>query len=366
MPWLRVGDSAATNPIVAEVREHPDADDRTKLEVFGFVTLCATVGAQHLTDYVVSRATAADVAGSMERADRLLEQATFAGYLEPVTEIVRGQERARWRIVEDPEFIHMRTQEEVEWERRRKRDNSNPALTIPVRLRDGDACRYCGQVVRFRARTGRLAGTYDHRNPGRGAETPDDLVVACTRCNSGRKNNPHAERDYPLLPVPEKPYYSLDTVEFIKNSDWARSNGIEPPPAPKAKVQPGHVPPGHTAPEAGTPAAGEERAPQGSSDSPARQPDTAAPTPVAEARPGTPGDRPPRSSAETSRSRQESAGSLPTDPDGPGRAGSGRVGTGGNGNPARPPQKPDTPDQHDHPPKKRASRSRRRGRRGKK
>jgi len=364
MPWLRVGDSAATNPIVAEVREHPDADDRSKIEVFGFVTLCATVGAQHLTDYVITRATAADVAGSMERADLLLEQATFAGYLEPVIEVVRGHERARWRIVEDPEFIHMRTAEEVEWERRRKRDNSNPALTIPVRLRDGDACRYCGQVVKFRARTGRLAGTYDHRSPGRGAETPDDLVVACTRCNSGRKNNPHAEREYPLLPVPERPYYSLDTVEFIKSSEWARSNGITPPPAPRTKVRPGEIPPGHTPPEAGTPAAGEDSAPTGSSDSPAQEPDTAAPTPVEKARPGIPASRPPERSAETSRTRQESAGSLPTDPDGMGRGGTGRAGTGRDGDPARPPHQRKQQDQHDHPPKK--SRSRRRGRRGKK
>ncbi|MGY4845486.1 hypothetical protein ACW9PK_12190 [Kocuria sp. MNB10] len=350
------------------MREHPDADDRSKIEVFGFVTLCATVGAQHLTDYVITRATAADVAGSMERADLLLEQATFAGYLEPVIEVVRGHERARWRIVEDPEFIHMRTAEEVEWERRRKRDNSNPALTIPVRLRDGDACRYCGQVVKFRARTGRLAGTYDHRSPGRGAETPDDLVVACTRCNSGRKNNPHAEREYPLLPVPDRPYYSLDTVEYIKNSEWARSNGITPPPAPRTKVRPGEIPPGHTPPEAGTPAAGEDSAPTSSSDSPAQEPDTAAPTPVEKARPGIPAGRPPERSAETSRTRQESAGKLPTVPDGMGRGGTGRAGTGRDGDPARPPQKQNTPDNHDHPPKARASRSRsrRRGRRGKK
>lgn len=380
MPWLRIGDSAATNPIVAEVREHPDADDRTKLEVFGFVTLCATVGAQHLTDYVVSRATAADVVGSMERADLLIEQAVFAGYFEPVVEHVNGQPRQRWRIVEDPEFFHMRTEEEVEWERRRKRDNSNPALIIPVRLRDGDACRYCGQVVKFRARTGRLAGTYDHRRPGKGAEQPEDLVVACQRCNGGRKNNPHAERDYPLLPVPSKPYYSQDTVEFLKNSDWARSNGITIPNPPRTKVQPGHVPPGHQAPEPGTSAAGEDSAPTGSSDLPGT--DTADSTEVEMARPEPPPSppRPPQkcshgAPAETSRPRQESAGKHSTEPDGTGRGGSrDGVGTGRDGIQTQPPQKPSRQNKHEHintrpshdPKTKGRSRGRRRGKRGSK
>lgn len=335
MPWLKVGDTAPTNPIVAEVLEHPAADDRSKLELFGFVGLCATVAAGHLTDYVVSRATAADVAGSLQRADLLLEQAVFAGYMEPVVEDVKGKPRQRWKIVEDPDFIHMRTEEEITWERQRKRDNSRPSLIIPVRMRDGDGCRYCGQVVKFKARNGRLAGTYDHRSPGKAAQSPDDLVVACKACNSGRKNNPTAEKDYPLLPPPEKPYYSQDTCDFIAGSEWARSNGIEPPPPPRTRVEPGHVPPGHHQP--------------------------------------TPTQEPPEPpSAETSRPRQNSADIVTSGSDAPGRDGSGRAGSGRGGSPARPPQEPSRQNKHEHtntrpshdPKTKGRSRGRRRGKRG--
>lgn len=239
MPWLRTGDTAANHPIVLAPLEHHDVDERLVNEVFGFVSRCALQSTAHLTDYVVNRGTALAI-GGFQRADALLQVAIFAGYMTEVqVDLEDGQgTRTAYKIIDDPEFIHMRTREEIEWERQRKSDNSNPALIIPVRLRDGDACRYCGMVVNFRARRGRLAGTYDHREPGREA-TVDTYVVACGACNAGRSNDPAADKAYPLLPAPRKPYHSPETVEWIQNNEWAISNGYRAPKPPAKTIRPG-------------------------------------------------------------------------------------------------------------------------------
>jgi hypothetical protein len=177
-------------------------------EVFGFVMRCALQSAGHTTDYVVEEGTALLVGGT--RTDRLLELAKKAGY---ITQIRKGGVRA-WLIVDDPEFIHMRLEAEIEWERQQRADSANPALTAPVRFRDGDACRYCRKIVNWRARKGKLAGTYDHREPGKPG-TVDTLVVACGACNPGRRDRLDADERYPLLPAPTSPYYSALTAAFI-------------------------------------------------------------------------------------------------------------------------------------------------------
>lgn len=248
MPWLRIGDTAANHPIALAVLEDPAADDRLLNEVFGFVTRCALQSTAHLTDYMISRGTAIQVAG-YSRIDALLAAAIDAGYLVPAEMIIDGAARPAYKLLDDPDFIHMRTREEIEWERQRKTDNSNPALIIPVRIRDGDACRYCGLVVDFRPgqRKGRIAGTYDHREPGQPA-TVETYVVCCRACNAARGDDTNADAALPLLPEPEKPYYSAHTIEWIRTNDWAKRNGVKPPrkgkiiapgnPAPKPKATP--------------------------------------------------------------------------------------------------------------------------------
>lgn len=238
MPWLRIGDTAANHPIALAVLEDPAVDDRLLNEVFGFVTRCALQSTAHLTDYMVSRGTAIQVAG-YSRVDALLAAAITAGYLAPSEMIIDGAARSAYKLLDDPDFIHMRTREEIEWERQRKADNSNPALIVPVRLRDGDACRYCGLVVDFRPgqRKGRIAGTYDHREPGQPA-TVETYVVCCRACNAARGDDPRADAALPLLPEPERPYYSAHTIEWIRTNDWAKRNGVKPPRKGKA-IEPG-------------------------------------------------------------------------------------------------------------------------------
>jgi 5-methylcytosine-specific restriction endonuclease McrA len=215
VPWLKAGDNAATHPIAmrvaALVRAIADVvleRDVAVNEVFGFVMRCALQSAGHTTDYVVDEGTAWMLGGP--RTERLLHLATRAGYLERCK---AGGVRA-YRLVDDPDFIHMRLRADIDWERQQRKDASDPTLTVPVRLRDGDACRYCQQVVSFRARKGRQAGTYDHRIPGQPA-TVDTLVVACTACNSGRRDRDDADQRYPLQPPPRQPLYAAATAAWL-------------------------------------------------------------------------------------------------------------------------------------------------------
>lgn len=179
-------------------------------EVFGFVSMCATLSAGHGTDYVVSYGTASTV--SPARVDRLLDLAVKAGYM------TKGRQRIpdpEWVIIDDPKFLHMRTTAELAWEAQRKADSGNRLMVARVRLRDGDGCRYCGVVVIWSGdrKSGRN-GTYDHREPGKPA-TLETYVVACGNCNSERGNKPDADERVPLLPVPEQPYYSEGSRRFI-------------------------------------------------------------------------------------------------------------------------------------------------------
>jgi len=235
MPWLRTGDNVATSPRLLRIWEDPDATTALMLEAFGFLVLCASLSAAHTQDYHVSWGTAVLVA--REEASRMIDVCVRAGLLEE-TEVDGIQ---MWKIIDDPDFLHMRTKEEIDWERQRKSDNSNPELIIPVRLRDGDACRYCGQVVKWAARKGRLAGTYDHRVPGQAA-TVATMVVACKRCNSARKDNPIADEQYPLLPAPTRPYFSPETREWIAGHEWAKANGYSITSRRGKTIPPGTVP----------------------------------------------------------------------------------------------------------------------------
>jgi 5-methylcytosine-specific restriction endonuclease McrA len=240
MPWARVGDTAANHPTALAVLEHQLADERIVNELFGFVMRCSTQSAAHTTDYVINRGTAIQMAGGMQRANELLMLAVYSGYMVEQTTIDEdGTPRLGYRILDDPDFIHLRTKAEIDWERQRRNDTARPELVIPVRLRDGDACRYCLKVVRWGAQNGRLGATYDHRTPGRQATSESDLVVACRACNSGRKDNPNADQDYPLQPAPERAYFSESTVLWLREHDYVKRMGIQVPEASGKQLQPG-------------------------------------------------------------------------------------------------------------------------------
>lgn len=243
MAWLRTGDNVANHPIVLAVLEHPQATDNSVNETFGFIMRCALQSAAHFTDYVISYGTALALAGSKSQADHLLELATSAGYITPA-ETLDG--KPAFKLIEDSDFIHIRSKEEIDFERQRDRDRKDQGLTVPVWLRDGDACRYCRRIVQWSDKKSQRSGTFDHLSPGNAA-THDTYVVACRGCNSALSDLAFEERSKYLLSVPPVPHYSRAGVQYWKDTKWLKDNNVvAPKPTTSSGLKPGDFIPGAT------------------------------------------------------------------------------------------------------------------------
>ena len=216
MPWLKVSDTAAQHRIVWRALEIPGASMQSMWSLFGQVLALAVEAAAFKTDYVVERGSILKFTGTPDAAQKFIADATFCGYL--TGEVPLDDGRIAYRLVEDEDLFHMRLREEIDWENRRRNDTRNGALIVPIRARDGDACRWCGHVVYWGNQKGGRGATYDHLNPGVPAETPDDMVVACRSCNASRKDNAGWAVD--LLPAPKTPYFSA------KSAAWLTENGV--------------------------------------------------------------------------------------------------------------------------------------------
>ena len=216
MPWLKVSDTAAQHRIVWRALEIPGASMQSMWSLFGQVLALAVEAAAFKTDYVVERGSVLKFTGTPEAAEKFITDAMFCGYLTDKVPLEDG--RIAYKLVEDEDLFHMRLREEIDWENRRRNDTRNGALIVPIRARDGDACRWCGNVVYWGNQKGGRGATYDHLNPGVPAETPEDMVVACRSCNSSRKDNAGWAVD--LLPAPKTPYFSA------KSAAWLTENGV--------------------------------------------------------------------------------------------------------------------------------------------
>ena len=328
MSWLKSSDASHSHPAVFQALEHPQADDRTVNELFGCMSRCAAYVAAFEGDYVIRLGPFKQIAG-MSRWQLLADQAVSAGYANRV-ELEDGSEALR--LVEDEELFHMIPRSARDWANQRNRDARNIALTVPVRLRDGDGCRWCGVIVNWRDRKSARGGTYDHLIPGKAA-TPETFVVACKTCNSARQDD-LASWDKELYPIPSKPYYTAHSAawlashgEHVEATDGARKT------RPRA-----------SAPDDGTgPAAHSATPPAPAVQTPEQRPDPA-PEPPAE-------QAPEPDPADSGRSDQMSAiADLDlSGRDGAGRAGPGRDRPGQDGTEADliPPPKES---QHENPP----------------
>lgn len=212
MPWLKEGDAAANHPIVLAAMELEDADDRILNECFGWVNRCATQSAAYEKDYIITVGTAKLMAGSIGRYNALVKAAKFCGYITDTEISVDGETRQAFKLVEDNDLFHMILKDERAWTNQRKKDQRNPKLTVPVRLRDGDACRYCGKTVSWSDRVSGRAGSYDHTRPGEEA-TVSTYVVCCKECNGRRSNDP--DSIWNPMAAPEEPLFGPQTVEFL-------------------------------------------------------------------------------------------------------------------------------------------------------
>lgn len=370
MAWLKVGDEAATYPAFLRVDEHNDWDERLTNEMFGFLARCATQAAAHYTDYIVSLGTARLIAGG--RATELLQIAVDCELAIPVD--IDG--RRQWKLIDDEKFMHMRSKEEVDRDNQRKRDLSDHDLVMPVRIRDGDQCRYCRLVVNWGDQRGARGGTYDHRNGINGQANPGNVVVCCRACNRDRGDDPDADRRIPLLEPPALPYYKKRTAEWINESPWAKTHGTtvtassSKPSGTTGRQRPatqaGHAPTtphnsgtahhGDSDPEPGIARDSDSDRPWGiahrgdsdrapgtarpTGDSDREKTVTAAPTPsgTSERQPTAPPDPPPNSPPLTNPDQSwPMQGTTEPGIPGSGRDGSGRGGTARVGNPIPPP-----------------------------
>lgn len=218
MPWLRIGDNALTHPKMASLLEAADFDHQKKLTVWAAFVSLATISAAHLLDGVLEMGALAQVAPGMEK--EILDLMVAAEWAKREKDA-----SGRWHIVldlSDPEFVHARTKEEVERERTRRNENRNPEFAIPVRVRDGDKCRWCGRPVNFNDHKSSREGTIDSLTKHEGS-TVDTMVVACRGCNSGREQSPDK---YELLPEPKMPWYRDSTIRWINAHPYSVANGI--------------------------------------------------------------------------------------------------------------------------------------------
>lgn len=228
MSWLRSGDDAYTDRRVLDLQDHDDW--AMGLAAWGFLTHLAGLCAKDGT-YDVAPAYIRTVGGPI--VAELLKRVEAAGLM---TSTGRGKAR-RWRIVDDaPEVLHIRTREEKDWEAQQRADNGNLQLTIPVLLRDGDACRYCRRVCQpndNRSTAGR-GRTFDHRRPGEQVLTPDGMVVACRMCNGARgqawrAGSTLAELDerFPLLPPPSRLVFVQSTALKLEDEGYVIPAGAQ-------------------------------------------------------------------------------------------------------------------------------------------
>ncbi|MEE2568590.1 hypothetical protein V1638_04160 [Pseudarthrobacter sp. J64] len=211
MSWVKASDKAATFPKALNA-PHFSKGEISVNEVFGFVLRCAFESAAHTTDYVIEYGVAMMMGGA--KYEQLLAVSEQCGLMEQI----EADGAPSWKIIEDKDFIHLITKAQQEWMQQQQRDSRDTKLTSAVRVRDGDACRYCSKIVYFggdkkSARSGGYArtGTMDHVISGE-AGTYETLVVACGECNSRKKNNDDA---LVLLPPPAQPFYSQSTAAFL-------------------------------------------------------------------------------------------------------------------------------------------------------
>lgn len=234
MAWQRSGDTGATYPPLMAVRGDAAADERTINEVGGFLWRLSMQSGAHLTDYVLDIGTVEMIGG--KRTDELIRLCLWQGLL---TEH-RTERGIGYRIIEDPDFIHLRSRAEVERERQQRNDTRpESGLVVPVRRRDGDNCRWCGVEVIWPGRKTQRSGELDHLRPDQlddGVPTTVDLlIVACRRCNRARGGN-RAEWDasHVLRPAPEHPRYGAWTAQFLTENGYP----TEPTPSDSSRPAP--------------------------------------------------------------------------------------------------------------------------------
>lgn len=202
MPWLRSGDNAYLDPRIMQARALRPDDPDIVLKVRGFVWSISSYMAQFKTEYFISLGACWECGGHSTR--EMLDVCHAVGLVEPFT--MDGLDG--YRIIEDSDFVHVRSKKDLEHERNRRNDNRDQRLRWAIIARDGDNCRWCGVPVHWTGSPSNRKGTLDHLKPGEKG-TVETMVVACLSCNSERQDDVDGSwaRANELLPVPDDPDY---------------------------------------------------------------------------------------------------------------------------------------------------------------
>ncbi|MFP7366301.1 hypothetical protein SFC07_11110 [Corynebacterium callunae] len=204
-------------------------DDRLVLELKGACSALYTYSAQQWTDYEISYG-AAIVQLGMSHAERLIADLIAIGLL---TDISEGETR-RFKLLERKDKWNNIRSDEKKHSAKRKRDQNRASLQVPVMLRDGDQCRYCGGEVVWGDTRSDAGREYDHINIDE-ETTAENYVVACRGCNQLRHDlGQEANIELPLLPAPDEPIYGPKLLERLAKwpptvARFARQMGIPNP-----------------------------------------------------------------------------------------------------------------------------------------
>src|SRR5699024_1255925 len=106
----------------------------------------------------------------------------------------------------------------------------------------------------------------------------DTMVIACSRCQTSRQDNPQWVDDHPLRPAPASPNYGKWTAAYLTEHGYP----TEPNIGPEQVIDPTRAQAAPTAPQAAP------RAPQAAQERRAATPGAEAPPEPPQARPAPP------------------------------------------------------------------------------
>lgn len=214
MAWIRIGDEFNAAPEWGAAFELAlvENDPRLVTELKGATITLYTFSAQQWTDYCVRFGDAARELGIQE-AKRILRALVRIGVATPL-----NKEWSEFQLLERQNFIHIIKSDDKKKRAKRKRDQNRGRLQVPVLLRDGDQCRFCGVEVTW-GDTRSDDGREMHHINIEEETTPDNYVVACRGCNQLiYELGDQAAEELPLMDPPEEPIYGSELRK--KLSKW--------------------------------------------------------------------------------------------------------------------------------------------------
>lgn len=231
MAWVRVSDTFNEAPEWMRAYElaAERGDDRLVSELKGAASALFTHSAQQWTDYKITYGAAVRHIG-ISRVEPVLQDLITIGI---ITEVESEGER-QFMLVERESFVHVIRSDAKSKATKRRNDQNRAGLQVPVMLRDGDQCRYCGDEVVWGDKKSDRGREYDHRDID-APTTPDNYVTACRGCNQLRHElGERAEEELPLLDPPESPMYGPELRKKLSRWEgfvarWCKKEGLPNP-----------------------------------------------------------------------------------------------------------------------------------------